>query len=53
MPNWRPHNFPSDKNSLQLATANITVIQDDFREERIAIFNQPENAYFVKRSFTL
>lgn len=41
LPGWPAHEFPANKNALQFHPGNITVIQDDFREDRIAVFNDP------------
>lgn len=41
VPNWAAHNFPANKNILRLKPGQVQVIQDDFREDRISIFNDP------------
>jgi len=45
LPNWPQHDYPANKNCLQLLPGNVTVIQDDFREDRVAMWNDPEVAY--------
>lgn len=51
-PFWPPHAFPENHNSLRLDPANLTVIQDTFREDQMAIFDVPSvaDALFFKRS---
>jgi carboxylesterase type B len=43
-PQWPTHNFPANKNILRLLPGGVSVIQDDFREDSAALFNQPEVA---------
>ncbi|KAL1413334.1 hypothetical protein Q8F55_001093 [Vanrija albida] len=44
LPSWPRHAYPANKNSLLFLPDQVGVIQDDFREERVAIFNDPANA---------
>jgi carboxylesterase type B len=44
LPSWTPHNYPANKDILQLRPGAVKVIQDDFREDRIALFNDPARA---------
>lgn len=44
LPNWPKHNFPSNKNSLQFLPGNVNVIQDDFRGDRVGMWNDPSVA---------
>jgi carboxylesterase type B len=44
LPDWPTHNYPSNANSLLFAPNNVNVIQDTFREDRIAVFNDPQYA---------
>lgn len=48
-PTWKAHTYPKNKNSLLLGVDDVRVIQDDYRDDRIDIFNQPQNAYYVRR----
>lgn len=48
-PNWPTHSYPENKNSLELDAGSVKVIQDDFREEAIAMFNEPQNAFYVRK----
>lgn len=41
---WNTHHFPCNKNSLRMAPSQFGIIQDDFREERMAVFNDPDIA---------
>lgn len=41
VPSWTPHNFPANKNMLRLKPGEVAVMQDDFREDRMAVFNDP------------
>lgn len=52
-PFWPSHAFPGNHNSLRLDPANVTVIQDTFREDQMAMFDVPSVAstLFFKRSF--
>lgn len=43
-PQWPTHNFPSNKNIMRLVPGGVSVIQDDFREDDVALFNRPEVA---------
>lgn len=36
---WPAHHYPANKNSINFAPQSVSVIQDHFREDRIAIFN--------------
>lgn len=35
---WNTHTFPENKNSLYLSPTNVSLIQDDFREEQMSVF---------------
>lgn len=41
---WRPHAFPENKNAMLFAPGNLTVIQDDYREQQMQVFDGPEMA---------
>lgn len=41
---WRPHGFPENKNAMLFAPGNFTVIQDDYREEQMQVFEGPAMA---------
>lgn len=41
---WLPHGFPENKNSIVFAPGNFSLIQDDFREEQMKVFDGPEMA---------
>jgi hypothetical protein len=44
LPDWPKHSFPANKNCLRLISGGVGAMQDDFREDKIALFNQPEMA---------
>ncbi|WOO78302.1 putative secreted lipase [Vanrija pseudolonga] len=41
-PFWPVHSFPKNKDTLLFSPGNITIIQDDYREEQIDTFLLPE-----------
>lgn len=46
---WPTHSYPDNKNSLEMDAGKVMLIQDDFREESIAMFNEPQNAFYVRK----
>ncbi|CAK9779972.1 alpha/beta-hydrolase [Cutaneotrichosporon oleaginosum] len=41
LPQWGAHTYPANKNIMQFRAGDVRVIQDDFREDRVAVFNDP------------
>ncbi|KAL7419296.1 hypothetical protein Q5752_006133 [Cryptotrichosporon argae] len=41
---WPPHAYPANKNMLQLASGNVSVIQDDYRESQMDVFGRFHDA---------
>lgn len=41
LPNWTRHDLRKNKDSLLLKPGDVRIIQDDFREERMAVFDDP------------
>jgi hypothetical protein len=44
LPDWPEHRFPANKNCMHFLPGSVGPIQDDYREERLAIFNEPTYA---------
>ncbi|GMK55174.1 hypothetical protein CspeluHIS016_0202300 [Cutaneotrichosporon spelunceum] len=46
---WPTHDFPTNKNSLEMDIGSLKVIQDDFREQSMAYINEPQNAFYIRK----
>jgi len=50
---WPPHRYPDNKNQIRMAVGNFSVVQDDYREDQMKVWELPgmDKALHYKRAW--